>query len=256
MTPYSPVRALERGLSVLSYLASEGPSTPRAIGEKISVDRTTVYRLLQTLTDMGFVKLGSGGRYHLTAQVLDLAKGFHIQDTLLSELSPILHDLHQAVLWPVAYASFRGTTMVVEESTSAISPYAVHVLKPGRSISLTRTSLGRAVLAAMPFQKRRALVAGLDDDDRPPKNAPYANSRLELILQDIAQRGYAYNVGELDKTSGISLAVKQSGLPIGAINLIFFITSMSLQEAADQYLPAMRHSVDQLENILNNRKSS
>lgn len=251
MPGYSSVRALERGLLVLSCLAAEGASTPRRIAEEISVDRATVYRLLQTLLNMGFVQPGSGGRYLLSARVLDLAKGFHVQDVLLTELKPILHDLHREVLWPVTYSSWQDTMMVVEESTSPISPYANHTFRPGAVLSLTRTTVGRAVLAAMPFAKRRALVARLDEDDRPPTTAAYASSRLELILQDVERRGYGYSIGELDpKMSGIALALIHNGMPIGAFSIIFFTSSFSIEDAAERYLPAMRRTVDRLENIL------
>lgn len=251
MTEYSSVRALERGLRVLSCLAAEGPSTPRQIAEKISVDRATVYRLLQTLLSMGFVQPGSGGRYLLSTRVFDLAKGFRAEDVLLTELRPILCDLHREVLWPVTYSSWQDTKMVVEESTSAISPYANHTFKPGAVLSLTRTTVGRAVLAALPFAQRRALVCRAEEDECLPKSTPYASSRLELIIQDIKRRGYGYSIGELDpKMSGIALPIMHSDTPVGAVSIIFFTSSISVEEAAERHLAAMRRTVDRLENLL------
>lgn len=251
MSGYRSVRALERGLAVLSCLAAHGPATPRVIATRISEDRATVYRLLQTLTQMQFVRSGSDGRYHLSTQVLDLAAGFSVHDALLPRLGPTLRDLHQAVLWPVAYASLQDTALLVEESTSSISPYAGTLLKPGTSLPLSRTSLGRAILAAFPPHRRQVLVARLGEQGGEPTTPPHGGVRLEQILRDVEQRGYGYNVGDLDSNmSGIALPVLNDGLPIGAINLVFFRKSMSVQEAADRYLPALQRCADGLQSGL------
>lgn len=256
MSGYRSVRALERGLAVLSCLSAQGPATPRLIAARISVDRATVYRLLQTLTQMRFVRPGSDGRYHLTMQVLDLAAGFSVQDALLPRLGPILRDLHQAVLWPVAYASLQDTALLVEETTSSISPYTGTLLKPGTSLPLSRTSLGRAILAAFPPSRRQVLVARLSQVDGAPDPPPDRDARLERILREVEQRGYGYNVGDFDSNmSGIALPVMNDGLPIGAINLVFFRKSMSVQQAADRYLPAMQRCAEGLQSGLSDHRA-
>lgn len=256
MTVYRPVRALERGLSILASLAVEGPQTPRAIAERSGIDRATVYRLLETLAQAGFVDPASGGRFRLTMRVYELAAGFRVQDVLLSAIGPALFELHQAVVWPVSYASLRDKVMVVEDSTLSISPYSVHSLKPGTTLSIIRTSVGRAVLSAMPLLRRRTFISELANEEKRSGGPPFSLRRINDIMRNVEAVGYAHNIGDLDPTmSGLALPLIHEGEPLGAVNILFFTKGTSLPAAAERYLPAMRRCVARLQDALENERA-
>ena len=50
-----PIRSFARGLAVLSALNQHGSATAIALARESGVPRPTVYRLLQTLMDGGYV---------------------------------------------------------------------------------------------------------------------------------------------------------------------------------------------------------
>ena len=52
---HKEVRALSRGLNILVMLNRFGSSTPTEISARTRLNRTTVYRLLETLMNLGFV---------------------------------------------------------------------------------------------------------------------------------------------------------------------------------------------------------
>lgn len=251
MTVYRPVRALERGLSILACLGAEGPQTPRDIADRVGIDRATVYRLLETLTQAGFVDRASGGRFRLTLRVCELAAGFQAQHVLLSAIGPALFELHQAVIWPVSYAALRGKAMVVEDSTLSISPYSVHSLKPGTTLSIIRTSVGRAVLAAMAPLRRRTFISELVNEEARLGGPLFSLRRINDIIRNVETVGYAHNIGDLDPTmSGLALPLMHEGEPLGAVNVLFFTKGTSLPAAAERYLPAMRRCVARLQDAL------
>lgn len=256
MTIYRPVRALERGLSVLACLATDGPETPRGIAERVGIDRATVYRLLETLAQAGFVAPASGGRFRLTLRVCELATGFRVEHILLSAIGPALYELHQAVIWPVSYTALRGDIMVVEDSTLAISPYSIHSLKPGTTLSILRTAAGRAVLAAMPPLQRQVLISQLIDEEKLSGLPSFSHRRINDMIRNVGAAGYAHNIGDLNPTmSGLALPLIHEGAPLGAVNILFFTKGTSIPAAAERYLPAMHRCVARLEDVLDKERA-
>jgi IclR family mhp operon transcriptional activator len=49
------VRALVRGLKILRYLNSRGSARPAEVASALDIPRPTVYRLLQTMEEAGYV---------------------------------------------------------------------------------------------------------------------------------------------------------------------------------------------------------
>lgn len=251
MAAYRSVRALERGVSVLSSLARHGPATPRAIAQRIGLDRATVYRLLETLAQTGLVAAAAGGRFRMTGQIRDLAAGYDPKDVLLSAIGPALYELQQAVLWPACYATLRDDVLVIEDSTLSISPYGAHKLKPGTEISVLRTSSGRAVLAGMKPEQREALIPRLLDRERQQGSYTYARRRVDEMLRSSEETGYAHNVGDLDASmSGFALPVMHHGVPIGSVAVLFFTKGLSVSAAAERYLDHLRRCIARLEGAL------
>src|SRR5690554_5457047 len=86
------VPGLERGLRILSEFSRQTPTlTAPELARRLSVPRTTIFRLLVTLENLGFVeRLNDGRDYQLGTAVLRL--GFEYLASLsITELSrPVL----------------------------------------------------------------------------------------------------------------------------------------------------------------------
>ena len=73
---YPSVRALERGLALLAALNQAGRSDPASLARLAGVDRTTAYRMLHTLAELGYVaRSESDGQFVLTPAVRALSEG-------------------------------------------------------------------------------------------------------------------------------------------------------------------------------------
>lgn len=57
---YAPVRALSRGLAVLSELNAGGPSSAQDLARRTGLNHTTTYRLLDTLMPGGTQQVVEG----------------------------------------------------------------------------------------------------------------------------------------------------------------------------------------------------
>jgi IclR family transcriptional regulator, mhp operon transcriptional activator len=249
---YSGVRSLERGIQLLVELARSGGLKPAELTEATGVDRTTVYRLLETLRRCGFVSQNkSDGKFHLTLNVRRLGEGFTEADSISALVRPTLNKLVKEIRWPSDFASFDDGSMLVRETTHHLSPYSRHRSMVGAHVSLTRTALGRAVLWAANPDELRDILNLAASSGRP--DAPDATdiSQLSAVVADANRRGYAWSIdGQEPGISGIALPIKSRGHVVGAVNVIFFTRALRPAEAAQRYLPALKKAVDEIETSL------
>ncbi len=138
-----PIRALMRGLDALTFLNLRDGATVSEVAQEIRLPRTTVYRILETLCNAGFVfRDEADDRYRLTILVRALSDGFDDEAWVTQIAKPFIHDLCREIVWPVAIATLSGTTMLVRESTDHSSPLAIERYSAGFRAPLLATAAG------------------------------------------------------------------------------------------------------------------
>lgn len=243
------VRALSRGLVLIGELNASGPSNVVQLAKRTGLNRTTCYRLLDTLREGGYVTFDeTNALFGLTPQVRTLSEGVSSRDLSSQAALPAMFSLLDQVSWPSDFGIFELGSMLIRESTHPFSPFSVHRSMVGRRRSLVRSALGRAVLAASPPALRREMLemtASLVDED-----SALAKDRhfIEDIVSQTKKDGYASSVGGSEAgISAIALPIRGAGPVLGSLNLIFFSTSMTPELAARRYLPDMKQAVQEIE---------
>src|ERR1700693_1732646 len=154
-----PIRALMRGLDALTFLNLRDGATVAEVAQEIRLPRTTVYRILETLCNAGFVfRDAADDRYRLTILVRGLSDGFDDEGWVPQIAKPFIHDLCREVVWPVSIATLSGTTMLVRESTDHSSPLAIERYSAGFRAPLLTTAAGRVYLANSAATQRDMLI--------------------------------------------------------------------------------------------------
>lgn len=255
--PYVSVRALERGLQLLVEMARLGRCKPVDLAEATGFDRTTVYRLLETLRRRGFVSQNlSDGSFGLTESIQRLGEGFTYSDRVCSIVAPALKHLVSKISWPSDFATFETDAMLIRETTHHFSPFSKHRSMVGTPVSLTRTALGRAVLWAAQPDERMVMLNLVSRSNRPEAMEATDEKRLSAIIADAQRRGYAWSINEAETgISGIALPVQAGRHVAGAINVIFFTSALTPQQAAERYLPALKEAIQSVEEALMGRIS-
>src|SRR5688500_12450076 len=101
-----PIRALIRGLDALAVLNVRNGATVSEVTEQIKLPRTTTYRILETLSQAGYVyRDPTDDRYRLTVMVRGLADGFDDEAWITDVARPCISDLCKDIVWPVAITS-------------------------------------------------------------------------------------------------------------------------------------------------------
>ena len=156
---HPPVRALKRGLALLSELNFGGPTSVQDLATRTGVNRTTVYRLLWTLRSEGFITIDEPtGFVSLTPLVRRLSDGLTERDAMSQAAVPAMFALMQEVQWPSDLAVFDAGAVVIRESTHSFSALSIHRAMVGRRRPFLKSALGRAILAAVKPSLRRQMV--------------------------------------------------------------------------------------------------
>ncbi|HJV27741.1 MAG TPA: IclR family transcriptional regulator [Aromatoleum sp.] len=152
------VPALERGLRLLGEFSRHDPvlSAPE-LARRLDLPRSTVFRMLSTLEDLGFVERAEGGRdFRLGIAVLRL--GFEYLSSLeLTELGmPILGRLRDVIGYASNLVVRDGRSIVYVAKVTPASWIASSVTV-GTRLPAHATVFGRILLAELSLDELRAL---------------------------------------------------------------------------------------------------
>lgn len=152
------VPALERGLNILCEFSRETQVlTAPELARRFKLPRSTVFRLLTTLENMGFVQREEGGReYRLGMAVLRL--GFEYLASLpLNELgTPLLERLSSATGQACNLVVRDGRSIVYVARVAPPSPF-VSAVSVGTRLPAHATVFGRMLLADLSLPELRQI---------------------------------------------------------------------------------------------------
>lgn len=251
--PYKDVRSLMRGLQVIEALSETGWAKVGQLSASTGIDRSSTYRIINTLIQLGYVSRRSeDAALALTPKFAQLADGLKDDDIVTQMAWPALFELSKDVLWPCDFASYESGRVFIRLSTHKVSPMSIHRRMIGKERHLFRSALGMAILSAMPddeLEQSLEIIANLGGD-----NAEDARDRAQVNRQIEAarKRGYASSEGQTEsKISAIALPVMAPDNRVsGAINIVFFRSVMTIEQAASRYLNKLKSCVRNVEQSL------
>jgi DNA-binding IclR family transcriptional regulator len=218
------VPAADQTLRILSLLARQGgPVAARTIATQLGVARSSVYHLLATLEQHGFVvHLPAERRWGLGTAAFELAGGYARQQplarlgrTLVAALADRTGEsAHLAVM------TGRDVLYIVEERAPRRPALVSDV---GVRLPAHLTASGRAMLAALPREQVRALYPDAASFADRTGRGPTKPGELRDVLRRVRADGYATEDGEVTLgLRSIGVAVRDhTDWPIAAIAVTF-----------------------------------
>lgn len=245
---YPRVRALERGLDLISALSELGWATPGELAKKTGIHRATVYRLLYTLEVNDYVHCRPGdGSYSLTRRFSHIADGIKDEDWVAQIVSPHLGLLLSQIQWPSDFVIFSAGHLMIRESTHRFSPMSINRNMVGKSRPLLNSALGIAFLSAVSDESREKILTLAElvgDESVQLENRENVMRQIQIART----RGYAQSSGGTQyNLSAIALPVCWRNRVLGAINIIFFRRALTPIKAAELYLNQLRSCVQDIE---------
>lgn len=184
------VKSAARTVEVLEVLGSlDGqPISLRQLAERMDVPRSSLYALLQTLVNRGWVRTdATGSLYAIGVRALLVGTSYIDGDPRLAAAKPHLDALAEQLGETVHFARLDGADVVylaTRESQHYLRPFS----RVGRRLPACATSLGKAILAERPDSDVEKLL--------PPDLPALTEHTLDRqgLLADLAavrERGYA-----------------------------------------------------------------
>ncbi|MDA0565046.1 IclR family transcriptional regulator [Streptomonospora sp. S1-112] len=177
----------DRTLDVLEALAHT--SRLADIAAATDLPKPTVHRILQRMVARDFVRTDGQGHYTGGPRVLSLAGRYMRQLDLPQRSYPVLNRLQQSTEWTVHLAVLTGDEAVYAAKLEGSKPYHL-ASRVGMQLALHCTSVGKAMLARLPEDRVRALLARTGMPPRTP-NTITDEERLRAELEAVRARGYA-----------------------------------------------------------------
>ena len=226
-------RSLTKALALIEALASRPrPLTAVQLSHTLKLTRPTIYRILKTLTQHGFVTREEGGpSYRLSFKLLDLGQRVLEGTDLLDAARPVLRELGAECRETVHLAVPEDGRMVYLDKLEGSGPFCTHS-RLGRSVPMHCTALGKSVLAFLPLQKARAVLMRHGMPRQPPRTI-VALSTMEREIARIRRQGYAIDDVEFEegvRCTGAPI-LDHRGIPIAAISVSAPVSRMTLAKA-------------------------
>lgn len=190
--------ALARGLHILQSFSAETPAlTARDLMAATGLPKPTLFRLMTTLCEAGLLRYEEAdGRFLPAPGLARLAEPLLARIPIRQLAFAPMQTLADKVCAQVSLGLGLGLDLVfIELAQSRDCPTVRPAM--GSHISLSRTASGRAYLAALPQEQAERYVTTLRAHD--PAHADWLAERLGETRQDLAQRGFCVNHGDLQR---------------------------------------------------------
>ncbi len=239
------VKALARGLDVLTAVNELNPAAVKDVVEATGLPKATTIRLLKSLVEQGFLMEDSQGQgYRVTSDVRKLSRALSTQTHYSQVATPLLRDLSISVKFPAIFTVRDGASLLIEADSKRTAPLKVKLFERTRVPLLTST--GYAVLAKIPEAERNQLIEQarslfVDETQPPPR------SEVDAEIAKAQRLGYAEKpfVEGLD-LSVVSMAVMENGRALGAVTLPYYSEVVHKSVVEDLLLPKLKETTNKI----------
>jgi DNA-binding IclR family transcriptional regulator len=191
------VQSVSRALRLLEYVAGRRDgATAKEIAAHLDLAVPSVYHLLATLTDAGYmVHLSHQHRYGLGYRVRLLDQGLALQLEVPAAVAGAIRRLHAEADAAAYYAVYREVDVVIAHVVDSERRPRVQVLDVGFHEATHATAFGKVMLAAMDRAERSAYLdrVGLR---RCTVRTIVDRGALDVHLEHVRQANMALEIGE------------------------------------------------------------
>ncbi|WP_281689553.1 IclR family transcriptional regulator [Pseudonocardia thermophila] len=205
-------------LDALARCPKDGVSV-RQLAADLSMSRSAVHRILQTMTELNVARALKFGGYEAGPVLIAWASFLADRHNLLSAarhiMSRIMNETGETVyLFTYKFPDTFATMVASEQCDKPLR----FLLEPGATSQLNRGAAGKVILAHLPS----SVFDALDLDAEGPTQAVAAREQLRADLALVRERGFAITFGErVPEAIGVAAAYFVDGRPAGSMTVTF-----------------------------------
>lgn len=191
------VQALERALTIVEAVA-KGPKRLTEIATDLELNRTTTFRLLESLKRRGYVRRDKSGVYRLGFKVIELALRELNDEDIHVRARPVLRELADKSLESAHLSVRDGLEYVCIDRADTPRPVKLSI-EIGRRMPLYGGAMGKLLLAFAPQSVIEEVLA--QPRLRLTPQTIVAAAQLRAELERIRKQGYSYSNSEVDASA-------------------------------------------------------
>jgi IclR family mhp operon transcriptional activator len=222
------IRSVSRALALIRLLNQREVWDLHSLHKIARLPKPTVYRLLNTLRQAGYVQSDRGrGEYRLTERVQELAAGYTEKSLLVEIGAPVALNVTKQIRWPLALGILSEDVIVVRYSTMPESPLAIQTTTLGYRLGLLESAMGFAYLAFCPPSEYEILISLLGEAS--PRRAAIDMSWIASQVALTRRRGYGLRLPQAGGQSSATIAVpiKHDEEVMGILSMTTFGRAMT-----------------------------
>jgi len=182
------IQVLGKAIELMSALAAERPLSAAELSATLHQPRSTIYRILGTLVDRGWVEEASRGRYRIGAQLLATGRSALDQSAIRREAMPVMKYLSQRFGQTIFLFVASGDRAVCLETIEGTA-YDPTWLRPGGWLRYEDGASPRVLLAHDSGGARRAWEGRVSPDRLSGAQTQHLKA-FKQRLATIKNRGY------------------------------------------------------------------
>ncbi|UTW08908.1 IclR family transcriptional regulator [Pseudomonas benzenivorans] len=242
------VPALQRGLSILGmFSARERILSMSDMAERLGVSSSAVYRIVQTLVDMGYLRRVGRNAFELGTRVISDGFSYLASRDIVEVSMPHLNALRDRTSLS-CHLSIRDQTDSLY-LYRALAPQRLTVNIPvGTRLPCHSTAMGRMLLTGLDELELAQLYHNVRLDDY-PLPAPRTLPELQQLIARDREQGQV--VHRSDYSTAIATAIyDHQGQVVAAINLSGPDAVMTTPFAQEQFLKSLLATRDSISGEL------
>ncbi|HFH3670556.1 IclR family transcriptional regulator [Pseudomonas aeruginosa] len=241
------VTALARGLELLRcFTPRESLLGNQELAKKTGLPKPTVSRLTHTLTRLGYLRhLPHSGKYQLEVGVMSFGYAMLSNLSIRALARPLMEEMAGYAKAAVAMAARDRLSMVYLDVVHGEANLTMR-RQVGSHLSLHRSAIGRACLAAMPEDEREFILGHIRK--RHPEDWPEVHKGLERAFRDYADYGFCLSLGEWQRdVNAVGVALHHESHGLLAFNCGGPSFHLKREKLEDDIGPRLLHMVHNIE---------
>lgn len=247
-TTASQVRSVQRAIDILVYLGEHGSAGLQQLHTGTGISKAALQRLLATLLQKHFVRVGITDRMYRTNVSVPTAinaEAIRQVGNLVEIARAHMIALTEMTRWPCELHLYQRGRMRILELTHGMTPFVSRAgFGAGAELNIFAAASGLAVLASRGDDFALQLANELKNEEL------WSLSRFRITpkrllddLQEIRQKGFATRrvpQGRFYDRNAIAVAILSGNEPIGALTLSWNRKLSTADAFAEKHLDALQ----------------
>lgn len=214
------VKSVLKAFEIMEELDSAGELGIGEISERLSMDKGTVHRIINTVKEAGYVIQNQDNKKYANSFKL-LAMGNRVLERtgVQKTLRPFIKEIWDKTGETVNVGTVADGKIIYIDKIESKSPIKVGQ-KIGARVPIHCSALGKAILAFTPEPEKSNIIAGLDLESY-TSHTITTKTQFQNNLSEITEKGYALDDEEYVEGL-ICIAtpiINYHGIPIAAISI-------------------------------------